>query len=313
MYENGRRYHAYREGEYPLPNDEQEQERLNLLHHIFRMLLGGGLFRSPISSKPQRILDFGTGTGIWAVDIADEFPSAEVIGTDLSAIQPGWVPPNCKFYVDDAESDWSYTFESFDFIHGRGMAGGIKNWDRLYEQIYRHLKPGGWVEMQEYEGWVRSDDGSLENAKPLSRWQEQIDEASTKFGKKLNIAETHKQKLLDAGFVNVRDDVFKVCWAHEMLPFRDHLKTDDDNYVCQCPISTWPKDPKFKEIGRYQLGQALESVESFTVALFTRVLGYSREEAQLVMAQVRADLREPKNHFYVNYHFIYGQKPDRAN
>lgn len=211
VYENGRRYHAYREGEYPLPNDEQEQDRLDLLHHIFRMLLGGGLFRSPISAKPQRILDFGTGTGIWAVDVADQFPSAEVIGTDLSAIQPGWVPPNCKFYVDDAESDWSYTLDSFDFIHGRGMAGGIRNWDHLYGQIYKHLKPGGWVEMQEYEGWVRSDDGTLQNAKGLTRWQEEIDEASTKFGKRLNIAETHKQKLLDAGFVDVRDDIFKVC------------------------------------------------------------------------------------------------------
>lgn len=26
-YENGRRYHSYREGKYVLPNDEQEQER----------------------------------------------------------------------------------------------------------------------------------------------------------------------------------------------------------------------------------------------------------------------------------------------
>lgn len=35
-YENGRRYHAYREGAYPLPNDEKEQNRLDLAHHVFR-------------------------------------------------------------------------------------------------------------------------------------------------------------------------------------------------------------------------------------------------------------------------------------
>ncbi|GLA47592.1 hypothetical protein AnigIFM63604_002270, partial [Aspergillus niger] len=29
-YENGRRYHSYHEGEYVLPNDEQEQDRLDL-------------------------------------------------------------------------------------------------------------------------------------------------------------------------------------------------------------------------------------------------------------------------------------------
>lgn len=31
QYENGRRYHAYKEGEYLLPNDEREQERLDLV------------------------------------------------------------------------------------------------------------------------------------------------------------------------------------------------------------------------------------------------------------------------------------------
>lgn len=27
-------------------------------------------------------------------DFADEYPDTEVIGTDVSSIQPGWVPPN---------------------------------------------------------------------------------------------------------------------------------------------------------------------------------------------------------------------------
>lgn len=63
-YENGRRYHGYREGEYPYPNDEKEQDRLDLFHHIFRLLLKGGLFCAPIDKNVQRVLDFGTGTGI---------------------------------------------------------------------------------------------------------------------------------------------------------------------------------------------------------------------------------------------------------
>lgn len=29
-------------------------------------------------------------------DFADEFPNAEVIGTDVSPIQPSWIPPNLK-------------------------------------------------------------------------------------------------------------------------------------------------------------------------------------------------------------------------
>lgn len=63
-YENGRRYHSYKAGQYFAPNDEQEQGRLDLLHHVQSMVLGGELYKSPIQD-PQRILDIGTGTGIW--------------------------------------------------------------------------------------------------------------------------------------------------------------------------------------------------------------------------------------------------------
>jgi SAM-dependent methyltransferase len=210
-YENGRRYHAYREGAYPLPNDEREQERLDLLHHIFKLMLDGDLFVAPVPSDPHRVLDFGTGTGIWATDFADQFPSAEVVGTDLSPIQPLWVQPNCRFYVDDVESEWIYKdSEHFDFIHGRGMAGSIEDWPRLYQQIYKNLKPGGYLEMQEYETWVRSDDGTLENAKFIIEWQEKIDEASKAFGKQMNVAGLQKGYIQDAGFEDVTEVIHKV-------------------------------------------------------------------------------------------------------
>jgi len=66
-------------------------------------LLGGRLHLSPLlKDRPAgNILDVCCGTGIWAIDVADEHPDCYVTGVDLAPIQPTWVPPNVKFEVDD--------------------------------------------------------------------------------------------------------------------------------------------------------------------------------------------------------------------
>jgi methylase of polypeptide subunit release factors len=72
---------------------QTEQDRLDMTHHLHTLALDGKLHTAPID-KPdksvQRILDVGTGTGIWAVEMAQLYPSAVVTGTDISPIQPRW-------------------------------------------------------------------------------------------------------------------------------------------------------------------------------------------------------------------------------
>ncbi|KAL2862246.1 class I SAM-dependent methyltransferase [Aspergillus lucknowensis] len=287
-YENGRRYHAYRYGQYPIPNDEEEQDRLAITHHLFKLLTGGDLYRSPLSQQgpPKRILDIGTGTGTWALEMAEEFQDAEIVGTDLSPIQPNFSPPNCTFIIDDAESDWAFTKdEAFDFIHARCMGGGIADWSRLLRQAYNHLKPGGWVEFQEYEARVRSEDGTHVKAPLLLDLSARLEEASSKFGKRMNIAPSLSGWLEEAGFTNVTADIYK------------------------CPVGSWPKSPRLKEIGRVGKVSLIEAIEPYSLALFTRVLGWTYEKAQAYVDNCRQEVMNTSCHAYVLFFYVYAQRP----
>ncbi|KAH7174850.1 S-adenosyl-L-methionine-dependent methyltransferase [Fusarium flagelliforme] len=293
QYENGRRYHAYREGQYVLPNDDQEQQRLDLQHHIWRLLLGGALHAAPLPSSDQqddyRILDLGCGTGIWAIEMADEYPNATVSGVDLSPIQPDWVPGNCMFHVDDYEDEWTYRdHEKFDYIHGRALCGTSANWPLFYSRVLENLKPGGYVEMQEYDAWIFSDDDSCDRAPWTMEWVAKLDEASKMFGKQINIAKYHKQWMIDAGFEDVQERVHRI------------------------PIGPWAKDEKLKELGKFELTHMQMSVESHTPALFTRVWNYSQDQVMVLMEGVKREFRLRDLRLITSYRFITGRKPATA-
>src|SRR5262245_15452361 len=45
--ENGRTYHSFKDGKYVMPNDNEEQERLDLQHHLFLLTFDGKLYLCP--------------------------------------------------------------------------------------------------------------------------------------------------------------------------------------------------------------------------------------------------------------------------
>lgn len=89
---------------YHYPNDSLELERLDWQFICLKRLFNGRNYFAPWSQErpPKKILDLATGTGMWAIEMAEEFEESMVVGTDLSPIQPEFVPPNAHFYIHDA-------------------------------------------------------------------------------------------------------------------------------------------------------------------------------------------------------------------
>ncbi|KAH7305938.1 S-adenosyl-L-methionine-dependent methyltransferase [Stachybotrys elegans] len=287
-FKHGRRYHSFQAGQYSFPNDATEQERLDMIHHVFFRLMEDRLFLAPIDPKGLDILDIGTGTGIWAIEMGDDYPSANIFGNDLSPIQPDWVPPNVKFIVDDVEKDWAEPIQ-YDFIHCRYMAGSIVDWPRLMTQIYDNLKPGGWVELQETANTLYSEDDTLKPDNALVQMMDHLSEACEKIGRSMNPAPHFEEWVREAGFEDVKEHRFKL------------------------PIGGWAKDPRLKEIGTLMGINMHEGVSAFTAVLFTDVLGWSKEAVELFNVSVRKASRDLKKvHPIFDFIVITAQKPETA-
>nr|XP_036580267.1 methyltransferase domain-containing protein [Colletotrichum truncatum]KAF6788100.1 methyltransferase domain-containing protein [Colletotrichum truncatum] len=290
--ENGRTYHRYKDGKYNFPNDERELDRLDMQHHLFLLTFNNRLGTAPPNdpgAKVGRVLDVGTGTGIWAMDFGDEHPEAEVYGIDLSATQPevtdlSSAPPNVRFEIDDLDEPWTFS-KPFDYIHSRGMNASIKDWGEYIQKCYDNLAPGGYLELIELYFLPLSDDGTLKSDHKIMKAIRLLGEASQKLGRSVQDVKELKPVMIESGFKDVVMVQYK--W----------------------PTNAWPKDKRFKELGMWSNENILQGWEGVCMAPFTRALGWTREEVLVLLAETRKEFNDTSIHAYFSLWTIYGRKP----
>jgi tRNA G46 methylase TrmB len=66
-----------------LPSDDAEINRLDFQHYMLRYALRGN-YLAPLT-RPRGILDVGSGTGRWAMEMAAQYPEASVVGVDITS------------------------------------------------------------------------------------------------------------------------------------------------------------------------------------------------------------------------------------
>ena len=184
-------------------------------------------------------------------EMAEQFPHATVVGTDLSAIQPLMIPPNCRFEVDDACLEWTYPANSFDYIHVRELFGCIADWDFFFAEAFNCVRPGGWIEVVEHSVEPISDDGSVDEQHFYTEWGKTVMHMGELTGKPFGIWRDSRQKLEKAGFVDIVEVTYK--W----------------------PMNGWSADHKLHEIGRWNQVRLHHGVEGFMLRLLTAVGGVS--------------------------------------
>ncbi|KAH7160024.1 S-adenosyl-L-methionine-dependent methyltransferase [Dactylonectria estremocensis] len=280
---HGRRYCR----EYFMPNDEIEQLRLALQHQVFYHVMEGEFTLAPIQD-PTHILDVGTGTGEWAIKMAELLPRCEVIGTDIAAIaETRSVPMNVFFEIEDAE-DWDRLPDMYDLVHFRCMEGAFQNWRFIYDNAFYSLKPGGWVEVQDFdsaEGFAKFVD-SFPPDSPMRSINADLVEAAIKSGRPRGTGHLDPRLFIEAGFVDVRVTEYVI------------------------PISVAEKSA-----GKIWLISCLDALEANCLRLLTEHMGWDPEKCKAACETAARELAniakspEKSKGLQVKMRVVIGRKP----
>ncbi|KAF9012730.1 S-adenosyl-L-methionine-dependent methyltransferase [Cyathus striatus] len=178
--------------------------RLILQHNLLKYYFGGQNIIAPVTlNTGDKVLDLGTGAGIWILDVAFTVPdSVELYGTDIeSSLFPpeGFHPANTHFSVESIISlpaDWTGTFS---LVHQRLLVAGltVPHWKKALQEIHRVLKPGGYVELCEFT-WEWIGGGPISTS-----WLESVHALGEEVGFLWSSGKYLKQWLVEAGFVDV--------------------------------------------------------------------------------------------------------------
>ena len=281
--ENGRRYC----GPYYMPNDEDEQVRLQLLNQVYLKVFDGELTTVPLEC-PTAILDIGTAVGEWAIDMAETYPDCEVTGTDISNIFERRVPQNVYWEIDDAELEWERPPDHYDLVHLRDMTGSFKSWESIYQSAFKCLKPGGWIEILDFDdkNGLRDLFSYFESESLLYKLAQDLQEASILSGRPRGIAHLEPRLLVNAGYVDVN-----------LTEYSIPLKTQDGS------------------TGKFWLLSCLNGMEPTCMRLLTKYKGWNPDDIRLGCEMVGEELmalaQDPQRAktFVVKLRVLTGRKP----
>ncbi|KGY15934.1 hypothetical protein PABG_11184 [Paracoccidioides brasiliensis Pb03] len=137
------------------------------------------------------------------------------------------------------------------------------------------LKPGGWVEFQDWDAMMQSADGTGKGSY-IEQYITRTLAAFEKAGYIVRPGIFLEKWMKDTGFVNVKVTKFIV------------------------PLGAWAKDKHYFE----------QTLEASAMAALTRIENWTKEEVDFLIAKTKNDARNPKIHSEFHFYVVRGQKPE---
>ncbi|KAF8079038.1 S-adenosyl-L-methionine-dependent methyltransferase [Lyophyllum atratum] len=302
-HEFGRGLNNYSEV-YRLPADDEELDRLEKQHLMFKDLMGNypppmlEIMAEDTPGETKTCLDLGCGSGSWILDCRTRFSSLPSCGRSILS-QCSRLLAQCpriagvlfRSEVDDINLGLEHFYGDFDVVHSQLISSGIKDFYTLIDHISRVLRPGGLAIIIEWDfhaydhNYQRIEIGTHELRAPWwPRW--------LAFAK---LAIQNSGGSVDAA-TNLRS------WVTDHPAFEDHVYQD-----FWVPTSHWAHHDPFKlRIGSTMRDDILAFLESGRPLLLGS--GVPEDVVDELQRNATAELKKATFPHYIRLQHIYARK-----
>lgn len=133
------------------------------------------------------------------------------------------------------------------------------------QKSFDQLEPGGWFEAQDLLSSVMCDDDTMSPDYPLKVHFEDIEDATASEGRPLRSGDKWRKACEDVGFVDVTEYVFKI------------------------PINGWPRELRWKELGKMWEANFLHGIQAVTYGPLGRIRKLTRTQMEVGASSDRLD------------------------
>ncbi|KAG6813943.1 hypothetical protein H0H92_005197 [Tricholoma furcatifolium] len=143
---------------YPLEHVDASCSVFDIWNNMYRSRFEN-LTLHDFQTPPGMVLDLGCGTGYWAIEAAKKWKNSIVVGFDIKDVQPQLhytrvlkhhhdIANRVKWVHGNLLDGLPFRSDHFDFVRVVNIGLGVPEdeWQFVFEEITRVMKPGGVIE-----------------------------------------------------------------------------------------------------------------------------------------------------------------------
>ena len=223
-------------------------------------------------------------------------PACQIVGIDVEPVVPPFTLPNCSFETVDITKPWPFETK-FDYIHARGVPDfPPKTREAVFDSMWNHLSPGGWIECTNWVMRLQSADRSTEGTR-CEQWFRAIEKGKDISWYFPSHVGTFRWLTAGAGVSEMGGSLYFPFKWQPLMTARGCVNLQVRRYPV--PLNTWPPSERLQKIGSMMTENILSVVDTVTSTVLGGALKWPEKDCDAIISDFHKELPDTSHHPFI--------------